>query len=407
LSSRWWRIAAWGILLALAGAVGALLFVAVMVAGLELLWPDEMSPEAFTGPWRAAIILTVAGFIVGLIRLFSTNAEKIDVFGGLVEGRIEPASVPSGVAISLVSLIGGFSLGPEAPTGMLAGGMATKVAEMRGANDERRRAGVLAGVSGAWGGFFTSPFVSVLLALELMRFPIARYWPIISIQIVGAIVGFFVFFAVGGWADVLRLFQLPAYDLELWHFPVAVLMGALGAALGVLFIFMSRLFTRLAEAFGDHVVLRCTLAGALLGGLGMALPLTLFQGTEGLVQITSDPEEVGLTLITISGLAKLLATSAALRFGFVGGPILPLLFVGGCLGEATHLIVPGIPEGLAVAAGMAAVPSGVVAIPLSIGVLVVLIAAVPMVDSSPVLTASVASFLLVRGLGIGRTADAG
>ena len=71
--------------------------------------------------------------------------------------------------------------------------------------------------------------------------------------------------------------------------------------------------------------------GILLGLLGKALPLTLFLGTAGLSTTTSQAAEIGATLLIVYALAKMLALGGALSFGFIGGPIFPMLFIGGTL----------------------------------------------------------------------------
>ena len=134
----------------------------------------------------------------------------------------------------------------------------------------------------------------------------------------------------------------------------------------------------------------------MLGLLGMALPLTLFLGTDGLAQVTADPAALGAGLIVASAVAKILATTGALSFGFVGGPIFPLLFIGGSLGSVAHLAVEDIPLGLAVTAMMAAVPSAVIPVPLSIATLTVLIAGIPPTESTSVFVAAILSLIAGR-----------
>jgi voltage-gated chloride channel len=68
-------------------------------------------------------------------------------------------------------------------------------------------------------------------------------------------------------------------------------------------------------------------------------------------------------------LVKALLTSTSFVTGFDGGPIFPLLFIGGTLGLAICKILTFIPEGVAVTAGMAGVTSAVIPIPLTVTLL--------------------------------------
>ena len=59
-------------------------------------------------------------------------------------------------------------------------------------------------------------------------------------------------------------------------------------------------------------------------------------------------------------------TSTSFATGFEGGPIFPLLFIGGTLGLAISKILTFIPEGVAVTAGMAGVACAVFPLPLTV-----------------------------------------
>ncbi len=59
-------------------------------------------------------------------------------------------------------------------------------------------------------------------------------------------------------------------------------------------------------------------------------------------------------------------TSTSFATGFEGGPIFPLLFVGGTLGLAISKILTFIPEGVAVTAGMAGVTCAVFPLPVTV-----------------------------------------
>ncbi|MDH3678763.1 MAG: hypothetical protein OEV40_02310 [Acidimicrobiia bacterium] len=107
-----------------AGSVVALGFVAVVDAGQGLLWPDPLDPNAFSGSIRILIALTVGGLIVGALHALVPSAQEENVFVALASGRIDASAAPGGVAIAAVTLIAGFSLGPEVPTGMAAAGIA-------------------------------------------------------------------------------------------------------------------------------------------------------------------------------------------------------------------------------------------------------------------------------------------
>jgi H+/Cl- antiporter ClcA len=68
-------------------------------------------------------------------------------------------------------------------------------------------------------------------------------------------------------------------------------------------------------------------------------------------------------------LVKILLTSTSFATGFVGGPIFPLLFVGGTLGQVLSGVLTFIPQGVGVLAGMAGATCAFLPIPLTIALL--------------------------------------
>ena len=118
--------------------------------------------------------------------------------GAIVKGRLDPRPVPGELLVSLVSLIGGFSLGPEVPSGMLAGGLATWISERRKLSEEVQRTNVLSGIMGAYGGLFTTPFAFLIMPVELPHRQRPRYYGTLVIGGAAAVLGFALFFALSG-----------------------------------------------------------------------------------------------------------------------------------------------------------------------------------------------------------------
>jgi H+/Cl- antiporter ClcA len=163
---------------------------------------------------------------------------------------------------------------------------------------------------------------------------------------------------------------------------------------------MMKTTRRLAAPLDKRPVMRGTLAGFLLGLLAMALPITLFLGTNGLKIVTEQAAQIGVGLLIIFALAKMLALAGALSTGFIGGPIFPFLFIGGTLGTIINLIFPQIPLALAVGGMMAAVPGAIVPIPLSVGIIVLLVLGTPGTEAVPILLAALVAYSVTKGLGL-------
>ena len=400
-SRSFWMQMGWGLLVSLLAGLGALLYVAVMNFGITLIWPKAPGPQLFSGPVRILVIMTVAGLVVGLIHHF-IEAREVDVFEAVAKGGLEPRPVPGAILVSLATLIGGFSLGPEVPTGMLAGGLATWLSKKKKLAAENQSTNVASGVLGAYGGLFTSPFAALLMPIELAHQQTPAFYGTLTIAAFAGVIGFGIFYAAGGGAfsEVLRILDLPIYRLRLWHLPMGIVLGVLGAVLALIFGFCMRSFGKLAAPLNRRPILRGAIGGFLLGLLGMALPLTLFLGTAGLELVTKKGMEMGLVMVIVYAFAKILATSGALSTGFIGGPIFPLLFVGGTAGTALNMIFPDIPLALAVSCLMAAVPGALLPVPLSLTVIVLLITGIPATEAIPVFLAVIVAYAITHGLGL-------
>jgi len=407
-SRDYWTRFAWGSLMGLFGAVVAFIYI-VIVHGIEhVLWHGEMPIAPFSGPFRIVIITTAAGFLVGLVHKMMPT-EEVDVFGAIPKGDMALTHATGAVLASIVSLVGGFALGPEAPTGILAGGVSVWISKKRQLPREVLRTNLFSSVAGAFAGLFTAPFAVILMGLELKHRQSPYYYGTLAIIAVSALFGFTVFYTAGGdrFSAVLRLLELPSYQLDQWHLPVAVLLGIFAVIFTFLFAFLMKTFHHLMAPLHDWPILRCTGIGLLIGLLGMAMPLTLFLGSEGLLEVVEARTELGIGFLVLSVLLKIVALTVVLAAGFIGGPIFPLFFVGGTMGVVLWQLFPGIPLMMAVGCLMAAVPCAVVPFPATLAVVVLLITGTPVVNAIPVLTAALTAHFIFKGLVLSNPAVAG
>ena len=93
----------------------------------------------------------------------------------------------------------------------------------------------------------------------------------------------------------------------------------------------SRLFGRLKVP----AIAKSTLGGVVFGIVGVALPLTMFSGSDQLNSVLSHAGTLGLGLLAATLIAKMLTFAVSQGSGFVGGPIFPSLFIGGTAGSSS------------------------------------------------------------------------
>ena len=107
--------------------------------------------------------------------------------------------------------------------------------------------------------------------------------------------------------------------------------------------------------------------------MGVALPLTMFTGSDQLATVLAHAPTLGTGLVLAMVVAKTLAFAPSSASGFVGGPIFPSLFIGGTAGVAVNLLIPGIPMGLAFTCMMASVIGALVSAPFTMVLLTALL----------------------------------
>jgi H+/Cl- antiporter ClcA len=169
--------------------------------------------------------------------------------------------------------------------------------------------------------------------------------------------------------------------------------GAIGILFKLIFGIMHLVFAPLNK----RPVVRAVVGGVVMGLIGSFLPLTLYSGQNQLLQIIHNPAAYGIGLLLLMLLVKALLTSTSFATGFDGGPIFPLLFIGGTLGLAICKILTFIPEGVAVTAGMAGVASAGFPFPLTMILLLGLMGG--QTDLLPVITiGAVTGFAISKAL---------
>ena len=278
------------------------------------------------------------------------------------------------------------------------------------ADEETRKLNTLAGINGGVGGLLTSPILGTLLVTELSPPEGSdRYFRVLVPNLVGSVFGFFVVFSFVG-ATFVDVFAVPSYDIEHWHFGVAVVLGAVGAFLSRLLgatVFVVRGWaTRIS-----NTIVRAGVGGLAIGVLAVCFPLTLGSGKEQLPEMIAQAEDLGAWVLVGVVVAKIVAMATSLATGFIGGPVMPTLVIGGAAGVAVHVIVPDLPIALSLSCLLVAVPGASIKAPFSMGLLAGLTVGVGPIAVAPAGVAVLTAYLFTTGLGLfasilpGKTAD--
>jgi H+/Cl- antiporter ClcA len=135
------------------------------------------------------------GFLVGLIKWATSYPQgKVPSFLQEIQhGHVDPGLGVRTAVAGLVSLAAGASVGPEYPLSSLGGAAATWLAERFRWPAGRAKSLTLIGMSAALGSIFSSPYLAVLLIIELAGIHPTRVAEAAVLLLTAAAVSFAVF----------------------------------------------------------------------------------------------------------------------------------------------------------------------------------------------------------------------
>jgi H+/Cl- antiporter ClcA len=392
-AQSFWRLLGYAVVLGAFGAFAGLVFLAIIGVGPD--WYGEAGLGWFDGQLWWVAVAAGAGLVVGVLRRVLRMPEKTPgIIKNLKDEEVEPALVPSIVAVSAVSLIGGASLGPEVALGSMGGGAGTWLARRRELGDDDSKATTLSGIGGAFGGLFSSPVMAVILVLEIALPSRKVTGKAFYATVVSSSISFGIYFAIAG-SVFLGKYDVPTYDFEDWHLLAGVGLGLLAALVVVVFLGVANVVKQLFGHLQVPDVVRPVIGGVAFGLIGVALPLTLFTGSDQLGMILDNVGALGIGLLVVTLLAKMITFAVSSASGFIGGPIFPILFLGGLSGIIVNQVIPEVPLGLAFVCMLAAVPGAIVAAPFSMVLLAALLTQIGTIQTGPVLIAVATSSLTI------------
>ncbi len=340
----------------LGGAVGSA-YLAVLKLTQRGLFPDRWSRPA-----HLVVLLAVGMMVTVLVRTLGPPGDvellvdNIHVDGGPDDVR----SLRSLIPISLLCVGAGGPLGPEAPLVTTTGTLASWLGLRRGLTREDLRIVSITGMAAGFTVLFAAPLGSALFALEILHRRGLEYYEALLPAAVGSLCGFAISTGVSR-AGLEPMWHLPAptrlHPADLGY---AVLAGVAGALVAVAFTSLTIGLRRLAAFVPTD--LRTPTGALLLGGLAFATPYALTNGEMQIDHLTTAKVAVGTLLLAAVG--KLVASAVAMATGWRGGFIIPLFFVGFCVGRAMDGHLPGGNSWVLVAGLMVAANVGVTKTPI-------------------------------------------
>ncbi|HLG08735.1 MAG TPA: chloride channel protein [Gaiellaceae bacterium] len=370
-------------LLFLASAIAVVIALATLAflgaySGLRnVLWediPDALGVDPYS--WYTLAVTTLGGLAVGVLLCVVPGRGGPGPAEGHGIGMEQvPASHAAGmVLISLVSLIAGASLGPEAALLAVALAVGSALADRLKRAELAKMFG-MSGVGSLLSGLLGSPLAPAVMTLEVTQVTGHNLYIFLIPVLVASVVGLLTFDAILN-GPLLEI-DLPSYaGVELAHVFEALAVAAVAAGVGMLVIATLRGAQRLFRPIAGRTIVKATLGGIGIGVIALvAGEETLFSGEHELEVLLDNPEAYGAGALMLILGGKILAFALSLETGFRGGRIFPVLFIGATVGFVTTDLFERVPLTVAVACGMAGAAVAIMRLPVFVALFVAFFAA--------------------------------
>lgn len=306
-------------------------------------------------------LLPVAGLAIGVI--YHHLGKAVERGNNLVFDTIHnPKDIiplkmlPLVLGGTLITHLFGGSAGREGTALQMSASVADQLQKPFKLSQEERSILLIAGLSAGFASVFGTPLAGAIFGIEVLlmkKFPLKAIVPSLVVAFLGAYVT--ELWGVGH--THYHIAEVPSLSLK--GMGLGIVAGVLFGLAAVLFVKTTHYIARFSK-FIKYAPLRPVVGGLLVVLTFIALNSTKYFGL-GVPEIVRSFEQPALPQDFIF---KILLTAITLGFGFKGGEVTPLFFIGATLGSALSLFLP-LPVGLLAGMGFVAVFSAAAKTPIA------------------------------------------
>jgi CIC family chloride channel protein len=337
---------------ALIGILGALASVAFREGAhlLERLFTGQSQSLVTAASslvwWHRALVPIVggalAGFILHLAGRAFISSRAVDYMEAVLvgDGRIGFRATITNSLSSLLTIASGGSIGREGPMVQLAAMAGSKLALLARAAIPRRRLMVACGGAAGIAAAYNAPISGALFVSEIVLGSTAMesFGPLVVASVVASATTH-QFLGYGPVYEVPHVHFVSNWELG-FYVVLGALLGHLAPPFLALLDFAKSQFARLPLRLPGQLAI----GGLIVGVISVFVPQVWGNGYSVVGTILSG-ELVGVMLLAVLA-AKLVATSATVGSGAVGGVFTPTLFVGCAIGAlfggVVHQLLPNM-----------------------------------------------------------------
>lgn len=320
-----------------------------------LLSLDFVSQVRNTFPW-IYLLLPLGGILIGymyfkgpkeasfgnntILDAFKNNSSKLSIL-----------MAPMVYLGTLITHVLGGSAGREGTAVQMSTAIADQFSKFINFNSDDRKILLCIGISGGFASVFGTPLAGAIFALEILtfqKFPLKFILPSFITAFVAHYSCVEIYSIEHSSYHVFSNTPVTFYNLVL----IVCASISFGFAARI-FAFFANLFSKIAKQTVQNSIFRPVVGGIILVILYSCFNSTEFYG----LGLSGIEKSFFIPLRDMDFLVKLLLTTFTLSFGFKGGEVTPLFYIGATLGNYLFQWIP-LPLDLLAAMGFIAVFAG-------------------------------------------------
>lgn len=329
--------------------------------GVIFVYSINASDRTFEAHRWLLYLLPVGGLVIAAMYNFAGIKTAKGVSGVLEEVRqedeISPAYIPVIFASSVITHIFGGSTGREGAALQLGSCIGEELGYLFQMSSSDMSIMVLSGAASVFAALFCTPLTATIFAMEVVSVGVMYYSALLPC-LVSSLVAYTIARMAGLSASQWSIVTIP--DLDIYVALKVALLGLVCAGLSIAIVLAFKHFGTFVRKKITNRYLMLAAGGAIVILLTLAFPSGEYNGS-GIASIT---DALGGNAQWYDFLLKLLFTAVCLGFGYKGGEIVPVMFIGATFGCVFGPVI-GLEPGFAAAISLVAVFCGTVNCPVA------------------------------------------
>lgn len=311
-------------------------------------------------PWMV-LLLPILGLLI--VFLYKITGEEKNRGTNMVLSSISAndhvtmATGPLIFGSTLLSHLGGASVGREGAALQLGGWLGSRLGELFRLDEKDARSAIMCGMAAVFAALFGTPVAAAVFCIEVISVGVFYYAALVPC-IISAYIGTGVARLLGAEEESWTILSVPEMDLVLLLKTIA--LGLLCAGLAIVLVLVIHGVEKQAKKILPNPYIRVIVSGLLFAVLTLAVGTRKFTGSGTVLIDAAMKEDVDPWAFIL----KMIFTAIVIAGGFRGGEIVPTLSIGAAFG-ALFGSVAGLPVSLSAACGMIALFAGATNCPIA------------------------------------------